>query len=115
MSKAKKLVAWILAGVIVLAAGITIGVVTYVPRSNTLRIWNWEDYMPESVIKDFIENAEMFNYKEKHYCFFSKSGFTDAAKKRANESIKLIDFNDSCFCITTQTRIKNSNNIPEGK
>jgi hypothetical protein len=49
--------------------------------------------MPESVVDELIEKADMFkNYAKKHYFLFSKSGFTPACKKRANESIKLIEF-----------------------
>jgi len=52
------------------------------------------EQMPESIIDEFIEKTKMFNHKEKHYYFFSKSGFTDAAKKKAGDNIKLIEFED---------------------
>ena len=51
--------------------------------------------MPESVVDDLIEKAAMFkHYTQKYYYLFSKSGFTTACKKRADESIKLINFKD---------------------
>jgi len=46
------------------------------------------------VIDDLLEKAKMFNREEKYYFFFSKSGFTDDAKKRASDKIVLIDFKD---------------------
>ena len=49
---------------------------------------------PESVIGGLIGKAGMFGYKEKHYYFFSKGGFTDAARKCAGENIRLIEFCD---------------------
>ena len=50
--------------------------------------------LSEIVIDDLIDKAAMFNHKEKVYYFFSKSGFTDAAKEKESESIKLIEFSD---------------------
>jgi AAA+ ATPase superfamily predicted ATPase len=49
---------------------------------------------PESAIDGLIDKAAIFSHKEKYYYLFSKSGFTDAAKKREGERIKLIDFKD---------------------
>jgi AAA+ ATPase superfamily predicted ATPase len=51
----------------------------------------------ESIITDFIDKNAMFDYDKKHYYFFSKSGFTPAAKKKAEENIRLICFDDM-FC-----------------
>ncbi|MCL2159789.1 MAG: ATP-binding protein [Oscillospiraceae bacterium] len=50
---------------------------------------------PESVVERLVEKADMFgNYQEKYYYLFSKSGFTEAAGKKASEHIKLIEFED---------------------
>lgn len=48
--------------------------------------------MPESVIDELIDKAMMFGHQEKYFYFFSKSGFTGAAEKRANDRIRLIAF-----------------------
>ena len=50
--------------------------------------------MPESVIDELVDKATMFRFTEKYYYFFSKSGFTPAARKKAGGNIKLIDFKD---------------------
>jgi AAA+ ATPase superfamily predicted ATPase len=51
--------------------------------------------IPESVVGRLIEKAGMFgNYDAKYYYLFSKSGFTEAAKKKANEYVKLVEFED---------------------
>jgi len=69
-----------------------------VNSSNTKAIFcecKWRnEKMPESVIAGLIDKCEMFSYKEKYYYFFSKSGFTDAAKKKAGEGIRLIEFSE---------------------
>ena len=52
------------------------------------------EQMPESVIDEFIDKAEMFSHKEKYFYFFSKNGFTDAALKKSGDNIKLIEFDD---------------------
>ncbi|MDR1322698.1 MAG: ATP-binding protein [Gracilibacteraceae bacterium] len=49
---------------------------------------------PESVIDKLIDKAAVFNCKEKYYYLFSKSAFTDPARKRAAKNIKLIEFGD---------------------
>jgi len=52
-----------------------------------------------------IDKADMFSFEEKHYCLFSKGGFTDAAKRKASESIMLIDFHnmsERTFCTDTE-------------
>jgi len=48
----------------------------------------------ESVIDQLIEKTEMFNYGEKYYYLFAKNGFTDAARRKAGEFVKLIGFED---------------------
>jgi spermidine/putrescine-binding protein len=53
LSKKVRIIAASMAAVVVLGVVATIVGVTYVPRKNTLKILNWEDYMPKSVIKDF--------------------------------------------------------------
>jgi len=50
--------------------------------------------MPGVVIDELIDKAEMFSHKEKYYYFFSKSSFTDTAKAKACDNIKLIEFSD---------------------
>ena len=48
--------------------------------------------VPASDIDELMDKAQMFAFEEKHYYFFSKSGFTDAAKKKACERTVLVDF-----------------------
>ena len=48
----------------------------------------------ESVIDGLKEKANMFNYEDKFYYIFSKSGFTESAKKKASDNTKLIEFKD---------------------
>ena len=55
--------------------------------------WRNEE-MSVSDIDDLVDKARMFSFEEKYYYFFSKSGFTDAAKKKARERIVLVDFKD---------------------
>ncbi|MDR0491883.1 MAG: ATP-binding protein [Oscillospiraceae bacterium] len=47
-----------------------------------------------AVLDDLVEKSLMFNYKEKHYFLFSKSGFTVECKKNAGNNVKLIEFRD---------------------
>ena len=48
----------------------------------------------EGVIDELIVKSDMFNYAKKHYWLFSKSGFTNAAQKKAGGNIRLIKFDD---------------------
>ena len=54
------------------------------------------ELVPESVINGLIDKASMFNFEDKYYFIFSKSGFTEAAIKRGSDSdrIRLIVFKD---------------------
>lgn len=57
----------------------------------------WQnEKMTERIIDELIEKSEIFNHKEKHFYFFSKSGFTKDAEKRASSNIKLISFDGMC-------------------
>jgi AAA+ ATPase superfamily predicted ATPase len=47
-----------------------------------------------SVLESLIEKSMMFNYRDKYYFLFSKSGYTDECAKTAGKNIKLIDFKD---------------------
>jgi hypothetical protein len=42
------------------------------------------------VLDDLIDKAKMFDYREKYYMLFSKSGFKSELKKRADKNILLI-------------------------
>lgn len=44
------------------------------------------------ILNDLIEKSLMFDYAEKHYFIFSKSGFTDKCKRGGN--VRLIEFKD---------------------
>jgi len=55
--------------------------------------WRGEK-MSAGVIDELIDKAQMFNFEEKYYYFFSKSGFTATARKKASNKIVLIDFTD---------------------
>ncbi|MCL2365497.1 MAG: ATP-binding protein [Oscillospiraceae bacterium] len=51
----------------------------------------------KSIIEGFLENCAMFSlYKEKHYYFFSKSGFTTGAMEytKNRDDIRLIEFRE---------------------
>ncbi|MDR3296436.1 MAG: ATP-binding protein [Clostridiales Family XIII bacterium] len=48
----------------------------------------------DGIIVELIDKSEMFGYGKKHYYLFSKSGFTPAALKRANDDVRLISFDD---------------------
>jgi AAA+ ATPase superfamily predicted ATPase len=51
--------------------------------------------VPESVITGLIDKSTMFHFEEKYYYIFSKSGFTESAKKKANDFVRLIEFRDA--------------------
>ena len=58
--------------------------------------WRNEE-LDRGVIERLIERSRMFNqFKRKHYYFFSKNGFTLAARELAKErcDIRLLTFND---------------------
>ena len=48
--------------------------------------------MSGDVLDDLIGKAGMFEFKEKYYMLFSKSGFTTDIKKRAGSEVILVDF-----------------------
>ena len=48
----------------------------------------------KAVVDELIEKSKTFNYKEKHFFVFSKSGYTDECKKAAEGNVKLIEFKD---------------------
>ena len=67
--RTKRALAWGVCAVMVGAVILTVALVTYVPRSQTLRILNWEDYMPRSVIQDFekkVRNATGKKFRVKY-------------------------------------------------
>jgi len=46
------------------------------------------------ILDNLMDKASMFNYSEKYFILFSKSGFKANLKKRANEYVILVDFKD---------------------
>ena len=48
------------------------------------------------IIDTLIERSDLFNYREKHYYLFAKTGFTDSAKARADsaKNITLVRYED---------------------
>jgi len=46
------------------------------------------------VLDGLLEKSMMFNYREKYYFLFSKSGYTKDCANNADANIKLIDFKD---------------------
>ena len=48
----------------------------------------------KDVVDTLIEKSMMFNYKEKHFFVFSKSGFTGECRKNAGSNVRLIKFED---------------------
>ena len=52
------------------------------------------EQVTESVIDNLISKSEMFGFEEKYYSVFSKGGFTESAKKRESDRVKLIEFAD---------------------
>jgi len=46
------------------------------------------------VLNGLIEKSLFFNFKEKHYCLFSKSGFTDECRNNAGSNTQLIEFSN---------------------
>lgn len=47
-----------------------------------------------SILDGLIEKSMIFNYREKYYFLFSKSGYTKECIKNAGRNVKLIDFKD---------------------
>ncbi len=45
-------------------------------------------------LEALIKRSELFNYKNKHYYLFSKSGFTKGCKDKADEmsNVSLIEY-----------------------
>jgi len=53
----------------------------------------WSDKQVDSHVLDgLIDKSSMFFYEDKYYILFSKSGFKENLKKRANDRIRLIEF-----------------------
>jgi len=48
----------------------------------------------KNVLDGLIEKSMMFNYKEKYYFLFSKSGYTPECVNNAGPNVKLISFHD---------------------
>ena len=48
----------------------------------------------EGVIKALVDKCRMFGHEKKHYCLFSRSGFTAAAQRMAGDEIRLVCFDD---------------------
>ena len=46
------------------------------------------------ILDNLIKKASIFNYTDKYYMLFSKSGFKEDIKKRANDNIVLVEFNE---------------------
>jgi len=46
------------------------------------------------VLESLIDKSSMFNYREKYYILFSKSGFTQDVISRADDNVILIGFDD---------------------
>jgi len=46
------------------------------------------------ILDNLIEKSLMFNYENKYYILFSKSGFKEDVKKRASDQIMLVDFEE---------------------
>ena len=46
----------------------------------------------KSILDELIEKSRMFNYKEKYYFLFSKSGYSAECRKSATDNVKLIEF-----------------------
>ena len=44
------------------------------------------------VLEGLVEKSLMFNYTDKHYFLFSRSGYTEGCVKAAGENVKLIEF-----------------------
>ena len=53
-------------------------------------------YVGADVIDTLIERSELFSYREKYYYLFSKTGFTESVKARAESepNITLVSYND---------------------
>ena len=48
------------------------------------------------VLETLIKRSNLFSYKTKHYCLFSKSGFTKGCMDKAKEmgNVSLVEFAD---------------------
>ena len=47
-----------------------------------------------SVLGGLVEKSKMFDYREKYYFLFSKSGYTKECEKSAGENVRLVDFGE---------------------
>ena len=47
-----------------------------------------------AVLDGLIEKSRMFDYKDKHYFLFSKSGYTDKCRANTASNVRLIEFKD---------------------
>jgi len=55
----------------------------------------WTNEQVDSRILDnLMDKASMFNYSEKYFILFSKSGFKASLKKRTYENVSFVDFKD---------------------
>jgi len=55
----------------------------------------WTNEQVDSrVLDSLVDKAEMFDFEDKYYMLFSKSGFKPDVKKRASDRIILVDFDD---------------------
>ena len=52
------------------------------------------DKVDGRVVRALLSKAELFNFGEKYFLLFSRSGFKDDAKKMANDRIRLVEFSD---------------------
>jgi AAA+ ATPase superfamily predicted ATPase len=48
----------------------------------------------KNVLDGLIEKSQMFNYKEKYYFLFSKSGYRTECRKNSGSNVELIEFKD---------------------
>ena len=47
-----------------------------------------------AILDGLIEKSTMFQYKERYFYLFSKSGYTEACKANAGSNVRLIEFGD---------------------
>jgi len=52
------------------------------------------DHVGTKVIDTLIERSGLFNYDKKHFYIFAKTGFTDSALQKADDSITLVPYHD---------------------
>ena len=72
-----------------------IDIIAYDENSAIFCECKWtKEPVERAVVDELIEKSKMFNYEEKYFFVFSKSGFTDDCKKHAKDNVKLIEFKD---------------------